>query len=123
MLNRDTKQFGRQFLVDGSEETCWNSDSGDQQTINVTFKQPTTLAKVDFQFQGGFSSRKILLQYCDQSKTVIQESTLHPIDNNLLQEFKDFENISANSVKIVLNDLSDMFGRVILYQLKLYTSS
>lgn len=27
-LNRDTKQFGKKFLIDGSDETCWNSDQG-----------------------------------------------------------------------------------------------
>ncbi|KAK5637730.1 hypothetical protein RI129_000094, partial [Pyrocoelia pectoralis] len=90
--------------------------------INCTFKQPTTLSRIDFQFQGGFSSRKILLQFCDQNKAVIQESILYPTDNNLLQEFNDFTSVCAHSVKIVLDDLSDMFGRVILYQLKLYTS-
>lgn len=26
VLNRDTKSYGRQFLCDGKEETCWNSD-------------------------------------------------------------------------------------------------
>uniref|UniRef100_A0A8U7NF03 Nuclear receptor 2C2 associated protein n=1 Tax=Corvus moneduloides TaxID=1196302 RepID=A0A8U7NF03_CORMO len=26
VLNRDVKQFGKQHLFDGSEETCWNSD-------------------------------------------------------------------------------------------------
>ena len=25
-LNRDTKQFGKKFLFDNREETCWNSD-------------------------------------------------------------------------------------------------
>lgn len=27
VLNKDVKQFGKQHLIDGSEETCWNSDS------------------------------------------------------------------------------------------------
>ena len=26
VLNRDLRQFGKQFMFDGSEETCWNSD-------------------------------------------------------------------------------------------------
>ena len=26
VLNRDTKQFGKKFMFDGQEETCWNSD-------------------------------------------------------------------------------------------------
>ena len=25
-LNRDTKQFGKKYLFDGNNETCWNSD-------------------------------------------------------------------------------------------------
>ena len=26
VLNRDVKQFGKKFMFDGEEETCWNSD-------------------------------------------------------------------------------------------------
>ncbi len=26
VLNRDVKQFGKKFMFDGDEETCWNSD-------------------------------------------------------------------------------------------------
>ena len=26
MLNRDVKQFGKKFMFDGEEDTCWNSD-------------------------------------------------------------------------------------------------
>jgi hypothetical protein len=26
VLNNDGKQFGKQNMFDGSEETCWNSD-------------------------------------------------------------------------------------------------
>ncbi len=26
MLNRDVRQFGKKFMFDGDEETCWNSD-------------------------------------------------------------------------------------------------
>ena len=26
VLNRDVKQFGKQFMFDGDDETCWNSD-------------------------------------------------------------------------------------------------
>lgn len=26
MLNRDVKQFGKKFMFDANEETCWNSD-------------------------------------------------------------------------------------------------
>ncbi|CAG2176134.1 unnamed protein product, partial [Oppiella nova] len=26
VLNKDVKQFGKQFLIDGKEDTSWNSD-------------------------------------------------------------------------------------------------
>lgn len=26
VLNRDVKQFGKKFMFDSNEETCWNSD-------------------------------------------------------------------------------------------------
>jgi len=26
VLNRDTKQFGKKYLLDGEDDTCWNSD-------------------------------------------------------------------------------------------------
>lgn len=26
MLNRDVKQYGKKYMFDGNEETCWNSD-------------------------------------------------------------------------------------------------
>ena len=41
MLNRDARQFGKQFMFDGSEETCWNSD----QVFSHTSVCVHTLAK------------------------------------------------------------------------------
>lgn len=29
-LNRDARQWGKKHLIDGSDETCWNSDQGKQ---------------------------------------------------------------------------------------------
>ena len=33
MLNRDVKQFGKHFLLDGQDETCWNSDQVSQTAL------------------------------------------------------------------------------------------
>ena len=32
-LNRDTKQFGKKYLFDGNNETCWNSDQVNNCTL------------------------------------------------------------------------------------------
>ena len=51
-LNRDTKQFGKKFLFDGREETCWNSDQGSPQWVSLEFEQPVTMSTVCLAFQG-----------------------------------------------------------------------
>lgn len=35
VLNRNVKEFGKHFLFDGREDTCWNSDQGTPQLIQV----------------------------------------------------------------------------------------
>ena len=35
-LNRDTKQFGKKFLFDGRNETCWNSDQVKNNLLHLT---------------------------------------------------------------------------------------
>jgi len=54
VLNRDGNQYGKQHLLDSSEETCWNSDSGSPQFILFSFPQPVILSQLEIMFQGGF---------------------------------------------------------------------
>ncbi|NXU62647.1 NR2CA protein, partial [Horornis vulcanius] len=62
VLNRDVKQFGKQHLFDGSEETCWNSDQGTSQWVTLEFPCPVRVSQLHIQFQGGFSSRLCTLE-------------------------------------------------------------
>ena len=37
MLNRDAKQFGKKYMFDDNDETCWNSDQvRDGFTVSAT---------------------------------------------------------------------------------------
>lgn len=74
VLNRDTKSYGRQFLCDGKEETCWNSDQGDEQWIVVNFGKPVKISKIELKFQGGFCSAQVLLERLDSTKSIEQQS-------------------------------------------------
>ena len=121
VLNKDTKQFGKKFLTDGNEETCWNSDSADQfQWILCQFKQPIQLSSISIQFQGGFSSRKIIVHYLDDTRSEVKSETIYPIDNNLNQSFELKETGKFSFVRFGLYDCSDMFCRVIVYDFKLF---
>jgi len=55
VLNKNVKEFGKQFLFDGREDTCWNSDQGSPQTILISFQKPhAKIGQLQIQFQGGF---------------------------------------------------------------------
>ena len=80
------------------------------------FKSPVLLNEFNIQFQGGFASKKIILQFYESSQNIISQK-----DNNLVQRFEvvDDSKILANVIKFLLVDCSDMFGRVIVYNFQL----
>uniref|UniRef100_A0A8C6PJV0 Nuclear receptor 2C2-associated protein n=1 Tax=Nothobranchius furzeri TaxID=105023 RepID=A0A8C6PJV0_NOTFU len=43
VLNRDVKQFGKKFMFDNNEETCWNSD---QSMLSLTTELISILTPV-----------------------------------------------------------------------------
>ncbi|KAJ7308250.1 hypothetical protein JRQ81_008775 [Phrynocephalus forsythii] len=67
VLNREAKQFGKQNMFDGNEETCWNSDQGPVQWLTLEFPQPVRVSRIQIQFQGGFSSRKCTVQVSNRN--------------------------------------------------------
>ncbi|NXS29308.1 NR2CA protein, partial [Pomatostomus ruficeps] len=81
VLNRDVKQFGKQHLFDGSEETCWNSD----QWVTLDFPSPVKVSQLHIQFQGGFSSRVCTLEGCRTGEELVKISELYPQDSHAMQ--------------------------------------
>ena len=51
VLNRDIKQYGKKFLTDGSDETCWNSDAGVPQHITIDFGRAVVVESLKLMFQ------------------------------------------------------------------------
>nr|ACI67540.1 Nuclear receptor 2C2-associated protein [Salmo salar] len=62
VLNRDVKQFGKKYMFDSNEETCWNSDQGDSQWVTLEFPQPVRVSELKVRFQGGFSGKTCRLE-------------------------------------------------------------
>ncbi|MED6244154.1 Nuclear receptor 2C2-associated protein [Characodon lateralis] len=85
VLNRDVKQYGKKFMFDCNEETCWNSDQGDCQWVLLEFPQPVNVSKVKLQFQGGFSAKTCRLEGCLKDGDLMRLSQFYPEDNNCLQ--------------------------------------
>ncbi|CAK6955217.1 nuclear receptor 2C2-associated protein isoform X1 [Scomber scombrus] len=85
VINRDVKQYGKKYMFDSNEETCWNSDQGEFQWVTLEFPQSVRVSELKVQFQGGFSSKTCRLEgyVKDGDFTVI--SHFYPEDNNALQ--------------------------------------
>uniref|UniRef100_A0A3B5LWG8 Nuclear receptor 2C2-associated protein n=2 Tax=Poeciliinae TaxID=586240 RepID=A0A3B5LWG8_9TELE len=112
VLNRDVKQFGKKFMFDCNEETCWNSDQGDCQWVLLEFPRSVKVSVVKLQFQGGFSAKTCRLEGCCKDGDFTELSQFYPEDNNCLQ-------ISSLKLKILFENSTDFFGRIIVYSLDL----
>lgn len=117
MLNRDVKQFGKKFMFDSNEETCWNSDQGDCQWVMLEFPLSVKVSELKVQFQGGFSAKTCRLEGCPKEGDLTEISQFYPEDNNSLQSFPIQGAPAVDKVKIMFENSADFFGRIIVYSL------
>eukprot|EP00038_Savillea_parva_P029654 m.72536 g.72536 ORF g.72536 m.72536 type:complete len:148 (+) comp8789_c0_seq2:113-556(+) len=127
-LNRDTKQFGKKFLTDGTEETCWNSDQGSPQFIDLDFTRPVNPAALRLMFQGGFAGKECELvgtrmEPGDQGEAgercTFSLGEFWPADSNTVQEFPIACPQPITQMRIVFKSTTDFFGRVTIYSLEI----
>uniref|UniRef100_A0A3Q4ABD4 Nuclear receptor 2C2-associated protein n=1 Tax=Mola mola TaxID=94237 RepID=A0A3Q4ABD4_MOLML len=122
VLNRDVKQYGKKYMFDGNEETCWNSDQGELQWVILEFPQSVKVSELKVQFQGGFSAKTCTLEGCLKGGEFKVISHFYPEDNNSLQIsfclcFPIQEAHAVDKVKIMFENSADFFGRLIVYSL------
>merc|ERR1712126_555377 len=118
---RNGKEYGKQFLLDGEEDTCWNSDQGIPQYIRVTLndKQKSTKLMLKVQFQGGFCGKESEICFKNGSEEVLTHN-FYPKDDNDYQEFMiESEEIEFDNLQITFKSTTDFYGRIIIYQLSL----
>lgn len=124
VLNRNTRSYGKKFLSDGNDDTCWNSDKGERQWIVFSAEEPfcfhdeDTLS-VKIQYQGGFCCATVKTCATLIDGTSVEFSSFHPKDMNAVQEFSICSNqtgvIKVKSIKFTMEDTTDFFGRIIVY--------
>ncbi|XP_063770632.1 nuclear receptor 2C2-associated protein [Pseudophryne corroboree] len=118
VLHRDVKQFGKQFLFDHKDETCWNSDQGSSQWIALEFPQKFCVSEIHIQFQGGFSSRSCILEGCLKDGELEKIAEFYPEDINALQRFV-FTEQDVEKLRLTFPTSTDFFGRIVVYHLDL----
>lgn len=120
VLNRDNNNYGKQHLIDGSDETCWNSEQGLPQHILLDFAQEVEVSKISLTFQGGFVGKKcVVLGSVKESANDynIQLGTFYPDDVNSTQVFPVPSTQPLKRMKIIFEESTDFYGRITIYKL------
>jgi len=121
VLNRQVREYGKLYMFDGREDTCWNSDQGSPQWVRIEFDAEVEIGQVEFMFQGGFAGKTCWLEKLSGagSDTYEKVADLYPEDINKLQKFPLQSPVKAKAFKVVFADSTDFFGRITVYQMKL----
>merc|ERR1712013_876190 len=117
VLSADTKQYGKKFLIDDDDDTCWSSDQGKSQHIAAKFNETTKIAEFHIQFQGGFSCKQIDVQ----SKELADTISFYPDDVNEIQKFTLPEPVGFSTLRLVCLQPTDFFGRIVVYHVKFFS--
>eukprot|EP00347_Sterkiella_histriomuscorum_P006927 403350901 len=118
VLMKNHKQYGKKFMYDGKANTCWYSDQGLPQFVTFKFEQAQQQLKtVKILSQGGFCPKEIAIYFDDK------EVEGHEMeDSNLEQEIninEENQKIKFSTVKFEFRQISDLFGRCIIYNISL----
>ena len=119
VLNRQVREYGKMFMFDGREDTCWNSDQGSPQWVRLQFDFEVEVNQVEFMFQGGFAGKTCWLEASSSSDDLVKVADFYPEDINKLQKFPLPSPVKAKAFKVVFADSTDFFGRITVYQMKL----
>lgn len=125
VLNRNVKEFGKKFLFDGRDDTCWNSEQGTPQWVQINYGCEKEVTELHIMFQGGFAGKSCWVEVKKSEGGEFERAAdFFPEDTNKLQKFTFSDNpLPLGCVfKIVFSDSTDFFGRITIYQLKLVTA-
>ncbi|KAH9049505.1 galactose-binding domain-like protein [Lactarius hengduanensis] len=112
------KSLGKSCLVDGSPETCWTSQQGLPQFIQLTFPSPVVPKRLSLTFQGGFVGTTCLVATQSQDTATWEQVTyIYPEDANRAQTFDLLITEPVGGIKLIFEESSDFFGRVTVYDL------
>ncbi|KAF9225305.1 hypothetical protein BS17DRAFT_700405 [Gyrodon lividus] len=115
------KTVGKKNLTDGSPETCWTSQQGLPQFIQLIFPEPVSPRRIAVTFQGGFAGTQCVVNVAVSSKEPVWTTWthVHPEDVNRRQVFglPEEGGKGIRCMKLVFEKSSDFFGRITIYEL------
>ncbi|KDR85581.1 hypothetical protein GALMADRAFT_218677 [Galerina marginata CBS 339.88] len=133
LLDKDTtvkvsstleKATGKKNLIDNSPETCWTSQQGLPQSIQLGFNVRVIPKRLSITFQGGFVGTRCALLIPNEKDWLVL-TTIYPEDVNRGQIFDlipaqpELLKEGISTLKLLFESSSDFFGRITIYDLKL----
>ncbi|KAI9570120.1 galactose-binding domain-like protein [Boletus coccyginus] len=114
------KTAGKKHLTDGNPETCWTSQQGLPQFIQLVFPEAVLPRRIVLTFQGGFVAIHCTVEVAVSSERPVWRTWthIHPEDVNRRQEFElPGEGEDIQCMRLVFERSSDFFGRITVYEL------
>ncbi|KAI0308807.1 hypothetical protein OF83DRAFT_1160084 [Amylostereum chailletii] len=114
------KSVGKKFLTDRNPDTCWTSQQGLPQFIQLLYTSPVIPRRLILTFQGGFVGTRCSVEYQPPgSSEWLALTDIYPEDVNRKQAFAIDSSPASPSQALRLSFLesSDFFGRVTVYDL------
>ena len=116
-------------LFDGNIETSWYSSQGKSQYIYVYFDYPVKIREIYFNFDSGFSPKDIEMsisendEFNNKKPNLIFIKTFNITNTKenvlILDENEAGKCNNVRTVKFLMKKFCDLFGRVIIYDLKI----
>ncbi|KAF9055989.1 galactose-binding domain-like protein [Panaeolus papilionaceus] len=126
------KANGKKNLVDNNPETCWRSQQGLPQFIQLGFNNQVIPKRISITFQGGFVGTRCSLSIpptANQDGSMKKEwsvvTHIYPKDVNRKQSFdlvmaeSSLPERGVSALRLVFEESSDFFGRITIYDLTL----
>lgn len=139
ILQKSVKLYGPMNALDyANETTCWNSEGSPQgktsSWIRVDFASTAIVpTKIGIQFQAGFVAEEVTVMVLkansdnDAKEEWITVGDTFEVDDDhemqfldLLEDNNEKMPTSTMGIKLVLNECTDFYGRVTIYQLKVF---
>ena len=123
---KGSTEYKKENMFDENPQTSWYSDQGKFQYIFIFFNDKVQINQIEITFDGGFSPKEIEVGISENDEFNNKKPQLEKIknfnieDSNKCQILK-FDNEIKNvmSIRLLMKKFNDLYGRVIVYELKI----
>ena len=123
---KGSTEYKKENMFDENPQTSWYSDQGKFQYIFIFFNEKVQINQIEITFDGGFSPKEIEVGISENDEFNNKKPQLEKIKNFNIEDSNKckilkFDNEIKNvmSIRLLMKKFNDLYGRVIVYELKI----